>query len=94
MGFLGFGKSKEEKEQEQAAQGVLPKEKVKVEVVGAGKEPTTIEGESDWTVEDYLVEANLDADKVQVDGREAGLQDTVAPGTKRIIAVPNVKGGN
>lgn len=95
MGFMGFGKSKEEKAQEQMAQGIPspPIEKVKVEVVGAGREPTTIEGESDWSVEDYLVEANLDADKVQVDGREASLKDVVHPGTKRIVAVPNVKGG-
>ena len=67
-------------------------DKVKVQVVAAGRAPVDVEGDKDWTVEDALIQAGIDADKVTLDGKEAKLSDRIGD-AKKIVAIPNVKGG-
>ena len=65
---------------------------LKVQVVAAGRSPVEGEGDSDWSVEDALIAAGIDADKVTLDGKEAKLSDKIGD-AKKIVAIPNVKGG-
>jgi len=66
--------------------------KLHVQVVAAGRAPVDVEGDEDWTIEDALIQAGIDADKVTLDGKDAKLSDKIRDG-KKIVAIPNVKGG-
>lgn len=67
--------------------------KTSVQVISAGRPPVNVEGDEGWSVEDYLIQANVDADKVTIDGKDAKLGDRVPVNAKKIVAIPNVKGG-
>ncbi len=79
------------KKQASASAGAVSKHTV--QVIAAGRAPVEVEGEDEWSVEDYLIQAGVDADKVTVDGKDAKLSDKVGAEAKKIVAIPNVKGG-
>lgn len=62
-------------------------------ILAAGKEPKTVTYEDGATIEDVLIDADIDATKVTVDGNEYDLSDEIPNGAKKIVAIPNVKGG-
>lgn len=69
------------------------KEGRELQIIAAGREPIMVEHNPNYTVEDYLIEAGIDADKVTIDNKEVKLNSKLPSGTQKLVVVPNVKGG-